>query len=151
VLVQGGLIRVALKRSTPQKIAVVGLISSSLCYLLWGAVTEGWMMYVVIVFNVFGFMANTAIQSLVSNAADAQSQGRTMGAVASLTSLTAVVAPVMGAALLGLVSHLPKGDWRIGAPFFLCAALQAVATVLALRHLKRHPHSPAAPAAGKPA
>jgi len=138
VLVQGGLIRVALKRSTPQKIAVVGLISSSLCYLLWGAVTEGWMMYVVIVFNVFGFMANTAIQSLVSNAADAQSQGRTMGAVASLTSLTAVVAPVMGAALLGLVSHLPKGDWRIGAPFFLCAALQAVATVLALRHLKRH-------------
>jgi DHA1 family tetracycline resistance protein-like MFS transporter len=151
VLVQGGLIRVALKRSTPQKIAVVGLISSSLCYLLWGAVTEGWMMYVVIVFNVFGFMANTAIQSLVSNAADAQSQGRTMGAVASLTSLTAVVAPVIGAALLGLVSHLPKGDWRIGAPFFLCAALQAVATVLALRHLKRHPHSPAAPAAGKPA
>ncbi len=137
VIVQGGLIRVALKRTTPQKLAVVGLISSSLCYFLWGAVPEGWMMYVVIVLNVFGFMANTSIQTLVSNAADVQSQGRTMGAVASLNSLMAVIAPVFGAALLGMVSHLPPGDWRLGAPLFLCSALQAVATVLALRHLKR--------------
>ena len=101
-------------------------------------------------FNVFGFMANAAIQSLVSNAADQQSQGRTMGSVASLNSLAAVMAPVLGATLLALVSDLPKGDWRIGAPFFLCAALQAVATVLALRHLKRHPQGPASPAAGVP-
>ena len=28
-------------------------------------------------------------------------------------------APVIGSALLGFVSHLPQGDWRIGAPFFL--------------------------------
>lgn len=139
VLVQGGLIRVALKRSSPQRIAVLGLVSSSICYALWGAATEGWMMYAVIVLNLFGFMATTAIQSLVSNAADEHSQGKTLGAVASLNSLTAVMAPVLGAALLGLVSHLPRGDWRIGAPFFLCSALQAAATVLALRHFRRHP------------
>jgi DHA1 family tetracycline resistance protein-like MFS transporter len=139
VLVQGGLIRVALKRSNPQRIAVLGLVSSAICYALWGAATEGWMMYAVVVLNLFGFMATTAIQTLVSNAADEHSQGKTLGAVASLNSLTAVIAPVLGAALLGLVSHLPRGDWRIGAPFFLCSALQAVATVLALRHFRRHP------------
>ena len=42
VLVQGGLIRVALKRFAAQKIAVLGLVSSACCYFLWGAATEGW-------------------------------------------------------------------------------------------------------------
>jgi DHA1 family tetracycline resistance protein-like MFS transporter len=111
------------------------------------------MMYAVIGLNVFGFMVSTAMQTIVSNAADEQSQGRTLGAVASLNSLTAVIAPVVGAALLGLVSHLPRGDWRIGAPFFLCAALQFAAMVLALRHFRRHPpaasaHSHPVPPAG---
>jgi MFS transporter, DHA1 family, tetracycline resistance protein len=148
VLVQGGLIRVALKRSTPQRIAVIGLVSSSLSYLLWGAATEGWMMYAVIGFNVFGFMVQTAIQTIVSGAADEQSQGRTLGAVASINSLTAVVAPIIGAGLLGIVSHLPRGDWRIGAPFFLCSALQLVAMVLALRHFRSHPAHSSVPTPG---
>lgn len=149
VLVQGGLIRIALKHISPQRIALMGLVSSAICYGLWGAATEGWMMYVVVVLNLFGYMATTAIQTIVSNAADEHSQGRTMGAVASLNSLTAVFAPVLGAALLGVVSHLPKGDWRIGAPFFLCAALQAVATVLAMRHFRRKSSSStSAPAGG---
>jgi DHA1 family tetracycline resistance protein-like MFS transporter len=100
-------------------------------------------MYAVIGLNVLGYMTNAALQTLISNAADQHSQGRTLGAVASLNSLTAVMAPVLGAALLGVVSHLPRGDWRIGAPFFLCAALQAVATVLALQHFRRQPTPPA--------
>ncbi|MFM2342782.1 MAG: hypothetical protein RLZZ592_2435 [Pseudomonadota bacterium] len=141
VLVQGGLIRVALKRSTPQRIAVLGLVSSSVCYALWGAATAPWVMYAVIALNVFGFMTQAAMQSIVSSAADASSQGRAMGAVASLNSLTAVFAPVIGAALLGVVSHLPQGDWRIGLPFFLCALLQIVALTLALQHFRRHPAS----------
>ncbi|MBK7615541.1 MAG: MFS transporter [Burkholderiales bacterium] len=151
VLVQGGLIRIALRKYSAQRIALLGLVSSAICYGLWGAATEGWMMYAVVVLNLFGFMATTAIQTLVSNAADEQSQGRTLGAVASLNSLTAVFAPVLGAALLGLVSHLPRGDWRIGAPFFLCATLQVVAAVLALRHFRRHPQSMPASEAGAPA
>lgn len=151
VLVQGGLIRIALRKYSAQRIALLGLVSSAICYGLWGAATEGWMMYAVVVLNLFGFMATTAIQTLVSNAADEQSQGRTLGAVASLNSLTAVFAPVLGAALLGLVSHLPRGDWRIGAPFFLCAILQVVAAVLALRHFRRHPQSMPASEAGAPA
>ena len=48
----------------------------------------------------------------------------------------AVVAPILGAPLLGLVSHYPRGDWRIGAPFYFCAALQAASLYLAVRHLR---------------
>ena len=57
--------------------------------------------------------------------------------MASLGSLMAVLAPMFGAPLLGVVSHLPKGDWRIGAPFYFCALLQAVSLYLAVRHFRR--------------
>jgi len=136
-LVQGFLLKHLLRRFSAQRLAVMGLVSSSLCYLAWGLAPAGWMMYVVIGFNVLGFAISAAMQSIVSNAADETTQGRTMGAVSSLNSLMAVAAPVIGAALLGFVSHLPKGDWRIGAPYYFCAALQATAMLLALRHFAR--------------
>ena len=47
-LVQGFLLGRLLKRFSPQRLAVVGLVSSTLAYLAWGAATEGWMMYAVI-------------------------------------------------------------------------------------------------------
>ncbi len=148
-LVQGFLLKYLLRRFSPQRLAVMGLVSSSLCYLAWGLAPVGWMMFVIIAFNLFGFAVQAAMQSIVSNAADQTTQGRTMGAVSSLNSLMAVVAPVLGAALLGFVSHLPKGDWRIGAPYYFCAALQAAAMLIALRHFRRaralnnlHPATP---------
>ncbi len=136
VLVQGVLLGPLLKRFSAQRLAVLGLISSSVCFALWGAATQGWMMYAVVFLNVLGFAAAASIQSLISNAADARTQGQAMGAVASLNSMMAVVAPMIGAPLLVMVSHLPKGDWRIGAPYYFCAALQAAATLVALGHFR---------------
>jgi DHA1 family tetracycline resistance protein-like MFS transporter len=120
------------------RLAIIGLVSSTLCFLFWGLATAGWMMYVIIACNLFGVVVVPAIQSMISNAADAKTQGQTMGAVASLNSLASVFAPMLGASLLTAVSHLPKNDWRMGAPFFFCAALQLAATVIALRHFRRH-------------
>ena len=94
------------------------------------------MMYVVILANLLGFTVTASIQSIISGAADARTQGQTMGAVTSLNSLMAVVAPVLGAPLLGMVAHLPPGDWRIGAPFYFCAVLQLAALVLAWLHFR---------------
>ncbi len=133
-LVQGVLLGRLLKRFSPQRLAIVGLVSSTLAYLAWGAATEGWMIYAVILCNVLGFTVSASIQSIISGAADATTQGRTMGAVSSLQSLMAVVAPVVSAPLLGIVSHLPRGDWRIGAPFFFCALVQLTALALAWLH-----------------
>ncbi|MDP1692392.1 MAG: MFS transporter [Burkholderiaceae bacterium] len=136
-LVQGVLLKHLLRRFSAQRLAVMGLLSSSLCYLAWGLAPAGWMMIVVIGFNLLGFAVASAMQGIVSNAADETTQGRTMGAVSSLNSLMAVIAPVIGAAMLAFVSHLPQGDWRIGAPYYFCAALQAAAMLIALRHFTR--------------
>ena len=133
-LVQGFLLGRLLKRFSPQRLAVIGLVSSTLAYAGWGAASEGWMMFAVVACNVLGFTVAASMQSIVSSAADATKQGRTMGAVSGLQSLMAVVAPVLAAPLLGAVSHLPRGDWRIGAPFYFCALLQLVALGLAWTH-----------------
>jgi len=137
VLVQGVFLGRLLKRFSPQRLAIMGLISSTVCYVLWGAATEGWMLIAVIFVNVLGFASTAAMQSIIANAADPSTQGRTAGAVASLNSMMAVLAPAIGAPLLATVSHLPHGDWRIGAPFYFCALLQAASTLIALRHFKR--------------
>ena len=136
-LVQGFLLKHLLQRFSAQRLVVMGLVSSSLCYLAWGLAPQGWVMIVVVGFNVLGFAVTAAMQGIVSSAADESTQGRTLGAVAALNSLMAVVAPVVGVAMLGFVSHLPQGDWRIGAPYYFCAALQAVSMLIALRHFAR--------------
>ncbi len=142
VLVQGVLMGPLLKRFKPQRLVIMGLVSSALGYFLWGAATQGWMMYAVIGINLLGGTVTASVQSLISSAADSRNQGQTMGAVSSLNGLMAVVAPMLGAPLLAAVSHFPQGDWRIGAPFFFCSALQVGSLMLAMLYLRRHPHLP---------
>jgi len=104
--------------------------------VLWGAATQSWMMFAIIFVNLLGATVAAAIQSIISSAADANNQGQMLGAVGGLNSLMTVIAPPLGAAILTMVSHFPKGDWRIGAPFYFCAALQAAALLLAVSHFR---------------
>ncbi len=145
-IVQGLLLGRLLRRFSPRRLAVLGLVSSTLAYLMWGAATQGWMMFAIIFVNLLGATVAASIQSLISQAADARNQGQALGAVGGLNSLMAVIAPVIGAPLLAMVSHLPQGDWRIGAPFYFCATLQAAALVLAVTHFRGERAARSAPA-----
>lgn len=138
VIAQGFMLGHLLKKFSPQRLTVIGLVSSMLANLLWGAATAGWMMYAIVVANILSSTVSASVQSLISSAADSRSQGQTLGAVNSLGSLMAVIAPGIGAPLLGIVSHLPRGDWRIGAPFYFCAFLQAASLYMAVRHFRHH-------------
>ncbi len=134
---QGVLLRPLLKRYSPQRLAVVGMASATLAYFGWGMATESWMLYAIIFLNVLGGVASASMQSIVSNAALATHQGQTMGAVSSLNSLMAVIAPVFGLELLRWVSDLPPAHVLIGLPFLTCAALQLAAMILAIRFFRR--------------
>jgi len=136
-IVQGVLLGRILKVVSPRRLAVMGLISSTLAYVLWGAATQGWMIFAIIFVNLLGATVSSTIQSIISGAADSRSQGKTLGSIGGLNSLMAVIAPTIGAPLLTMVSHLPQGDWRIGAPFYFCALLQAIALGLAVTHFMR--------------
>ena len=70
-----------------------------------------------------------------------------MGAVASLNSVTGVLAPVIGPALLLAGAGRPPGDGWPGLPFFFCAVLQGLAAFVAVRHFMHHRGSPTTAAA----
>ena len=150
VLVQGVLVGRLVRAMSVQRLVVLGLLSSSLAYVAWGAATQGWVMYAVIACNVLGFAAGASLQTLVANAADPKTQGQTMGAVAGLSSLTVVLAPVIGPLLLRSVADASRGDWRMGLPYYLCAVLQLCVMAMTVFHFRRqHADSAGTPAAAR--
>ena len=135
-VVQGGLLGRLLKRFGASRLTVMGLVSSTIAFTLWGLVTQGWMMYPVIFANLLGSAVAASVQSLISSSVDGTQQGRTLGAISALGSLMAVLAPLMAGPLFAVVSHLPPHDWRLGTPMFFCAALQGLALVFAVLHFR---------------
>ena len=137
VLMQGVLLKHILKRISTQRLAVIGMCSASLAYVAYGLATEAWMLFGIIVLNMFSAANGSNLQSIVSSAADEKIQGRTLGAVSSVNSLMAILAPVAGAGMLALVSNAPPGDIRLGLPFFVGGLIQFLALGMAVWHFQR--------------
>jgi DHA1 family tetracycline resistance protein-like MFS transporter len=133
-IVQGALLGPLLRRFGEVRLALSGLSIGTIAYLLYGLAPQGWMMYAIIIGNFISFAAGPALQGIVSNAVGPREQGVTMGALNSIQSIMFVIAPAIGTPLLAQVSHLPASDWKVGATFFVSAALQAAALVVARRH-----------------
>jgi DHA1 family tetracycline resistance protein-like MFS transporter len=138
-MVQGGLLGPLLREFGERRLVIAGLVSGTLAYIAYGLTTVGWLMYVFIFANMLAFAIGPALNAIVSKAADPKEQGLALGSLSSMNSLLAAAAPLIGAPLLAEASHLPAGDWRIGAPFFMSAALSVVALALAVAHFRRHP------------
>lgn len=137
-VVQAGLLGILMHRFGEVRLSLLGLASGAITYMLYGLATHGWMMYVFILCNLLAFAAGPALQSIISKSSEASEQGELMGSLQSISSLGIIVMPLVGTALLGAASHLPPQDWRIGATFFVCAAMQALAIVVARRYFSSH-------------
>jgi DHA1 family tetracycline resistance protein-like MFS transporter len=137
VMMQGVFLKHILKRISPQRLAVIGLFTAAVSYAAYGLASQPWMIFLVILFNMPSAATNSSLQSMVSSAAPADVQGSTLGAISSVNSMMAVIAPLIGAGLLAFVSDAPRGDVRLGLPFFVGALIQLLAVALALRHFYR--------------
>jgi DHA1 family tetracycline resistance protein-like MFS transporter len=138
VLVQAGLLGTLIRRFGEVRLSLLGLASGALTYVAYGLATQGWMMYLFILCNILAFAAGPALQGIVSKGSPSDQQGELMGSLQSIASLGIVVTPLIGTGILSTVSHLPPNDWRIGSSFFLCAAMQVLALVVARRYFRAH-------------
>jgi len=139
VLMQGVFLGRLIKRIGDAQAVLIGLASSTTALILYGLATQGWMMYVLILCNVLGFASGPALQAIFSKAVDPQSQGAAMGSLTALASIMSVAATLAGTFLLGQVSHEMKGSLLLGAPFFMAAAMQGLALMMAYRYLRAAP------------
>jgi DHA1 family tetracycline resistance protein-like MFS transporter len=135
-IVQGGLLGRLVKRFGEERLVLMAVGSNVVVQTLYGLVPQGWMMFPVLFASVLTFTAGPSIQSVVSKSTDSSTQGVTLGALQSISSLAGVVGPLLGNSLLAQVSNLPPGDVRLGINFFACAVLNAIAFFVAWRHLR---------------
>ena len=139
-IVQGGMVQPVIKRFGERRAILGGLVIAVVTYLGYGLATEGWMLLAFIVFGSIGGVAGPAIQGLVAGTVAPHDQGKVQGAIQSLMSLTAIVAPLLFTA--GLFSYFTSDAAPIelpGAPFLLGAVMYATAFVLLLRLFRRMP------------
>ena len=134
VLVQGFLLKCLLINLGERRLVLWGLWSGTIGFVGYGLAPYGWLLVAIIGANFMSFAVAPTLQGSVSRLVDPLEQGHAMGALTGLGSLMGVLAPLLGSGLLAAVSPLPAHDWRLGAPFFLSAALQLAALLLAWLH-----------------
>ena len=137
-VVQAGLLTMLMKRFGEVRLSLLGLASGCITFTLYGLATEGWMMYVFIMCNLLAFAAAPALQGIISKASPPNEQGELMGSLQSISSLGIIFMPILGTTILGMTSHLPPHDWRIGSTFFVCSAMMALSLLVARAYFKSH-------------
>jgi DHA1 family tetracycline resistance protein-like MFS transporter len=143
LLVQGGLVRIAIPKLGVARAIVLGLLAYIIGFTLFALASQGWMMFAISAIYCLGGLAGPALQSTISGQVPANEQGELQGALTSLISATGVVGPLVMTNLFAFFTR-PEGSVHFpGAPFILGAVLSLLSTGLALRSLRRHP--PVAP------
>jgi DHA1 family tetracycline resistance protein-like MFS transporter len=137
IVMQAGLLAPLIRRFGEMRLSLIGITSGAITFLLYALATRGWMMYMLILCNLLSFAAAPALQGILSKASSNRVQGELMGSLQSISSAGLIVMPLVGTALLGAASHLPPQDWRMGGPFFVCAAMQATALLVAWHYFRR--------------
>ena len=132
--VQGALVRPVVARFGEARTLVGGLVVASVCFVLFGLATEGWMMYAVTAGYCLGLgVVGPAMQGLMSRAVPADEQGLLQGALASVNTAATIVGPLLATSLFGYFVGPTAPVVLPGAPFFMGGVLFLVSLVLALR------------------
>lgn len=139
-IVQGGMVRPLVKRFGERRTAKIGIATSATAFLGYGLATDGWMIPGIIIFGSLGGVTGPAVQSIVAGTVDPSEQGKTQGALTSLMSLTAIIAPLFFTA--GLFSYFTSERAVIslpGAPFLTGSLLIFTALLVITRVFRRFP------------
>lgn len=139
-IVQGGLSRLIIPKMGPVRSVMLGLFIAMLGYLAYAFASEGWMMYVIMLFFAFSGIAGPSIQSMISNQVPADSQGELQGGLAALMSLAAIIGPLLMTNLFFTFTQNREVLYFPGSPFLMSFVLVLSALVIAIKPLRRLLH-----------
>lgn len=122
-LVQGSLIRLVIPRLGEKWSVYVGFALMTLGYVGFSLASEGWILLVLIVPWALGNIAMPAMRGIMANQVPDNAQGELQGAMSSLVSLTAIVAPLVMTRLFGFFSSQAAPVYFPGAPFLAAGLL----------------------------
>lgn len=138
--VQGILLQRALTRYEPDTITKGALAIGTAALFGIALTPNGLSAAVLFCFFTVSGAVSPLLTSLISRRTPMNKQGKTIGSLTSLNSLTGAFAPVLGTPLL-MVTASHKDGLLGGVPYLACAALLLTALMifsLRLRHIKIH-------------
>ncbi len=136
-IVQGYLIRLILPKLGQKRGVYIGLLLTSIGFILYALASQGWMMYLFMVPYILGSIAGPSLQGIISTQVSANEQGEVQGALTSLQSLTSIIGPPLMTNLFSYYTSSGATIYLPGAPMLLAALLTLMGAFLARRSLKR--------------
>jgi DHA1 family tetracycline resistance protein-like MFS transporter len=116
---------------------MIGFLLMTLGFLGYAFAPTGWFIYVAIAVGSLGGIANPAMQSVMSRQAGPSAQGELQGAVASLSSVAAVLSPLI---MTRLFSHYSSPEASVqfpGMPYLVSGVLVFLCAFIAARAVTR--------------
>ncbi|MBJ6143991.1 TCR/Tet family MFS transporter [Hymenobacter sp. BT559] len=139
LVVQGGLVRVAIPRLGAARSVVIGMLFYIAGFVLFAIASRGWMMFAVTAVYALGGLAGPAMQGAISSQVPSTEQGELQGTLTSLISATGVVGPLLMTSLFTFFTSKAAPLYFPGMPFLLGAVLTLLALLVAASTLRRLP------------
>lgn len=128
--VQGGLTRIAVPRLGEMRAVRYGAFIAAISYFAFGLANQGWMMIAILIPSALGWIANPALQSMISQRTQPERQGELQGSMMALQSLSSIMNPLIVTTLFGL-GTAPGAPYSLpGAPYFFASAVASTCWVL---------------------
>jgi len=138
-LVQGLAVGPIVKLLGERRALVIGFAIFTVSFVGYAFATKGWMMYLWILPFAFGTIASIAATALMSRQVPANQQGELQGAISSLRSITACIAPLMMTGLFSYFTSAAAPFQFPGASFLAASVLTFAALLMVQGLLRRHP------------
>jgi DHA1 family tetracycline resistance protein-like MFS transporter len=131
-IVQGGLTRIIIPRLGEWRSVIIGALINALGFLLFAVASQGWMMFAILVPGALAGIAGPALQSLITSNTPSNEQGELQGTLTSLSSLAAILGPVLFTALFAY-STTSTHFYFAGSAYMLAAAVSFLAAAILFR------------------
>lgn len=134
VVVQAGLIRVALRWWGERRTVIAGHICAIVSYILLSFITSGTVALILTPLASLGGIILPALQGVMSRNIPANAQGELLGALSSASALAMIIAPLTMTAVFATFTDDAAPIYLPGAPFLLAAGLSVAGLALFILH-----------------
>ncbi len=115
----------------------IGFTFNTVGSLLFGILTEGWMVYLVIIPFAFSGLAGPALQSIMAGQTTKDAQGELQGGLTQVITLTNIVGPLLMTGIFRYFTNPENDIYFPGAPFILASGLVLISIAVAHSSLSR--------------
>ncbi len=136
-LVQGGLIRVILRRLGERGTVIYGLIFNTFAFLVLATVTNGTIALLFTPITALGAVVTPALQGIMSRQTEDDSQGELQGVLASAGAVATIISPLVMTYVFARFAEEGAKFYLPGAPFLVSMALMLVCLVVFLAPSRR--------------